>query len=185
LTLVIKSLIVTLPFKSCLDIDDLKQGRTEDLSEFDVHFVSTSSVHLQSFCYVRVMNITSRNFLRKNFPRKECWVKEQHKRGLKIFEIQIQSWTKKNTQKLAFFLDEVWFIQSKAQNKRSWFYENLHHILIVLSYELNSSVSARKTMRPVFLEEINNRHHKLPIPKPLFAVLTLKKTENIWHSILL
>ena len=112
-------------------------------------------------------------------------VKEQHKRGLKIFEIQIQSWIKNNTQKLAFFSDDIWFIQSKAQNNRSWFYENLHHILEVLSCELNSAVSARKNMRPVFLEEINNHHHKLPIPKPLFAVLTLKETENVGQSILL
>jgi hypothetical protein len=37
-----KSLIVTFPVKICLDIDTmyLKQGRTEDLSGFDVHFVS-------------------------------------------------------------------------------------------------------------------------------------------------
>jgi len=56
------------------------------------------------------MNITSRNILRKNYPLKDCWVKEQHTIGLKFFEIQVQSWTKKNKQKLAFFSDEVWFI---------------------------------------------------------------------------
>ena len=40
-------------------------------------------------------------------------------------------------------------------------------------------------MRLVFLEETKNHHHKLPTPKPLFPVLTIKKTENVWYSILL
>jgi len=88
LTLILTLLIVTFPVKICPNIDTrcLKQGRTVDLSGFDVHSV------LNIECSLSIPLLTMRHEYYipifeggKNSPLKDCWVKGQNTRQLKIF----------------------------------------------------------------------------------------------------